>query len=310
MIHYLTHNQIDKQKWDHCIKHSPVFLPYAFSWYLDIVSLGWSALIKGDYEYIMPLTGSKKFGIHYLFPPLYCQQLGVIPAKNKEPFEIDEFIRLIPEKYKYISIFHNHTNLISDKDLFSSFKYSTNYELNMNDSYESIYKRYSDNIKRNIKKAGRNEIIIKNNKIPVKEWVNYKLEMLKEKKINVKMKYIMHLKDLINSDNPDKQNIFYTAYNSSGKILAGILFFIFSDKALIFSFTNKEGKESRAFYVLLDTFIQDYSGKIKILDFMGSNIPGIAYTNEGYGGVPVKYPVIEINRLPGWVNLIRRLNPT
>ena len=41
MITYLTHDQIDKTLWDHCIAQAPNGLVYAWSWYLDIVHPGW-----------------------------------------------------------------------------------------------------------------------------------------------------------------------------------------------------------------------------------------------------------------------------
>ena len=307
MIKYITHSQIDKQKWDHCIKNSPVFLPYTYSWYLDIVSPGWEALIRGDYEFIMPLTGSRKFGINYVFPPTYCQQLGVIPAHEKNQFEIDDFICSIPDKYSYISIFLNRNNIITNPSLVDKIHYGTNYVLNMNESYQTISKHYSENTIRNIKKAIKREIEFTDKPISALEWSQHKIEMIYEKKIQLRKKYAYRIADLINLENKEKQNLFYTAYNHSNNIISGLLVMIISKTAMIFSFSKKEGKESRAYFMLLDKFIKEYAGKINTLDFMGSNIPGIAYTNEGFGGVPVKYPVIEINRLPRWVNFFRRM---
>ena len=57
MICYLTHNQIDKQRWDECIAQSPDGLIYCWSWYLDVVHPGWEALVEDDYENVMPLAG-------------------------------------------------------------------------------------------------------------------------------------------------------------------------------------------------------------------------------------------------------------
>ena len=59
MINYLTNEQIDKSRWDDCVAHAVNGNVYAFSWYLDIVHLGWEALVEmidGNYVTIMPIT--------------------------------------------------------------------------------------------------------------------------------------------------------------------------------------------------------------------------------------------------------------
>ena len=82
MIRYLTHNQIDKQRWDDCIEKSPDGIVYAWSWYLDVVHPSWEALVEDDYEAVMPLTGNKKFGVNYLFQPFFTQKFGTFERKN------------------------------------------------------------------------------------------------------------------------------------------------------------------------------------------------------------------------------------
>ena len=50
MIKFVLHKDVDTDKWDECIKKSVNALPYAFSWYLDIVAEYWDALVLNDYE--------------------------------------------------------------------------------------------------------------------------------------------------------------------------------------------------------------------------------------------------------------------
>ncbi|MDZ4667693.1 MAG: hypothetical protein SGJ00_07395 [bacterium] len=56
MIRYLSHSAIDKVKWDHCIGTAENHLIYGLSWFLDIMCTEWEALVKGNYEEVMPLT--------------------------------------------------------------------------------------------------------------------------------------------------------------------------------------------------------------------------------------------------------------
>ncbi len=65
-IIYLKNDEIDVVKWDLCIAKAANALPYAYSWYLDIVAPSWDALIYGDYEVVMPLANKTRFWQSYI----------------------------------------------------------------------------------------------------------------------------------------------------------------------------------------------------------------------------------------------------
>ncbi len=45
MIRHLKNDEIEREKWDECIAAAFNGNVYGFSWYLDIVSPGWEALV-------------------------------------------------------------------------------------------------------------------------------------------------------------------------------------------------------------------------------------------------------------------------
>ncbi len=98
-IQYLTQQQIDKTKWDHCIADAPNGLIYGYSFYLDHMAKHWDALMLNDYEAVMPLTWNKKYGIHYLYQPFLTAQLGVF-GKNITEEQVENFIQAIPSKFR------------------------------------------------------------------------------------------------------------------------------------------------------------------------------------------------------------------
>ncbi|MBK8472915.1 MAG: hypothetical protein IPL33_12555 [Sphingobacteriales bacterium] len=55
-IRYVAHADIDRLRWDDAITRAANSLPYAYSWYLDIVAPHWDALVTDDYSAVMPLT--------------------------------------------------------------------------------------------------------------------------------------------------------------------------------------------------------------------------------------------------------------
>jgi hypothetical protein len=66
-------------------------------------------------------------------------------------------------------------------------------------------------------------------------------------------------------------------------MLCAVGFFIYSNNkaCFILSVSSRKGKKSSAMFLLVDEFIKDFSGQNIILDFEGSNIPGIARFYEG-----------------------------
>ena len=61
---------------------------------------------------------------------------------------------------------------------------------------------------------------------------------------------------------------------------------------------NDIGKKTRAVFRIMDDYIQCNAGSKLILDFAGSNIPGVAYWNLGFGAITQNYYAVKINKLP------------
>ena len=94
MIQYIANDNLDYEKWDKCIIGSVNGNFYAKSWYLDIVSPNWKALIQDDYKAVFPLPIKKRLGISYISQPLFTQQLGIFSSECGKNFE--EFLSQIP----------------------------------------------------------------------------------------------------------------------------------------------------------------------------------------------------------------------
>ena len=99
-INYLTYQQIDKVKWDACIKEASNGLIYGYSFYLDTMSKNWDALVLNDYEAVMPLTWNKKYGICYLYQPPFTASLGIF-GQSLSAALVNRFLAAIPKKFAY-----------------------------------------------------------------------------------------------------------------------------------------------------------------------------------------------------------------
>ncbi|MBI4946763.1 MAG: hypothetical protein HY840_10235 [Bacteroidetes bacterium] len=296
MIHYLKHKEIDKQKWDSCIDNCLHNLIYSYSWYLDIVSPQWEALVEDDYKSVMPLTRNKKYGIHYLYPPYFAQQLGVFSKEKLSQPKVEEFLNTIPLHYKFLEINLNKKNTFDLPGFY--IKKNINIELALNPSYESLRKNFSEDTKRNIKKAIKHEVSLKKN-IPPSALIGIFRKNTGKKISNLTDKNYKVLTDLVNTCIKNKCAEVWSAYSKENKLCAGVVWLVKNNRAIfLFSATDAEAKKSGAMFFLIDRFIQEQAGKNIILDFEGSNLPGLVRFYKGFGSDEFVYLQIRKNNLP------------
>ena len=64
---------------------------------------------------------------------------------------------------------------------------------------------------------------------------------------------------------------------------------------ILLSAKNEKGRKFNCQSYVLDQFIQERAGNNEILDFEGSNIPGIAHFNREFGASEKQYYTLKLN---------------
>jgi hypothetical protein len=302
MVRYFTHINIDKDKWDVAVDKAANGLIYAKSWYLDIVSPGWEALTDENYKTIMPLTWREKIGIKYLYPPFFTQQLGVFSEDNIGDATVLHFLNAIPLDFRFIEIQLNHKNKFSSPDFKTSERLT--HHLNLNQSYDQIAKIYSENLKRNLKKANQNNI---------QSTPDFRNETLIDLFRNTRGKDLRTLKS---SDYEilknllaecEKRNLLTKlGVKINNELAAGVLFLKSNQEyILIFSAVNDVARETGAMSFLIDSFIQRHQNESMNLDFEGSMDKNLARFYKNFGADEVVYLQIKKNRLPLYLRWLK-----
>ncbi|MFW5819976.1 MAG: GNAT family N-acetyltransferase [Bacteroidota bacterium] len=291
MIKYLHSGEIDRSKWDHCIRTSKQNLIYGFSWYLDLVSPRWEGLVLNDYKAIMPLTVKTRFGIKYMYQPLYAQQLGIYSRIYPDNQLTIDFLKTIPEEIRYVD--YNLNSYHSMKGL--KIKYSTrsNYELKLNTPYEVLESNFSSNTRRNIRKSLLNSELV--NDVSPSELVRLKRQTQVIKMKNEFYEWLnIYLHKLIQGG---KGRIIGVM---AGEKLVAASFIVLSANKLYYlvSASNEQGKKTSAMFAIVDYIIGKYADTGLILDFEGSSIKGVARFFAGFGAGKKEYYNIRLNRLP------------
>jgi hypothetical protein len=303
-IRFVANRDIDREKWDKCIAHSPFGIAYAYSWYLDRICDNWDALISGDYLYIMPLPSKYKFGISYIYQPFFTQQLGIFSTIPCEEALIGQFLNAIPSKFKLVNLNLNLGNSIPETAF--NFRKNTTYHLSLNSRLDEIQSAYNTNTKRNIQKAIQNKlsVIISSD---INRFIEFTKTNLQTKAPEVKNHHYSVFQDIIRFALRNKLGEIDLVVNEKNDWLSAV-FFLKTNQTCIYlaASSNSEGIEKSAMFLLIDNFIRRNAGSKLTLDFEGSNIQGVARFYAGFGASPQTYLSVHINSLPWVLRLLKK----
>lgn len=294
MIQYLGHNAIDFAKWDATI--ATCGNVYAYSWYLDIVHPQWEALVEDDYQAVMPLTGGKKFGVHYLFQPYFAQQLGVFSLAPLSQEKVRSFLEAIPEKYRFAEFRLNESNTLDNN--VQKFEYHRNVILDLNHNYDGLRANYHTNTKRNLAKAEAGSLrwvegvnpeqvvalFVANRGASLDKWGKSeydRLVALTQAAVQREAAFVAGVTE-----------------NDDASLLCAAIFMKANNRiTFLFSGQSEAGKKKQAMTFLIDHVIRKYASQPLTFDFEGSDDENLARFYLGFGGIEVSYPSYAFNRL-------------
>lgn len=302
IIQYISNRDIDKQKWNNCIKHSPNGLIYAYSWYLDAMCEQWDALVADDYETVMPITRNKKYGIEYLYQPHFCASLGIFSKKEINKETVEAFLKSVPKKFRYWDIYLNHKNLFEVTGF--PLTERMNYVLPLDASYENLHNNYRNNLKRNIKKAAESGLTMKE-KIPVEQIIQLAKETMERISAISNDHFVRFAKVVEEAERFAKVEAI-GIFSAAGELLASAVF-LFSNERWYYILVGNHpnGKTLGASHYLIDRFIHLHAGEKALLDFEGSDIRNLAFFYSSFGASEEKYPAIRMNRLPTFLKWLK-----
>ena len=296
MIKYLRYEHIDKKKWDACVDQAFNGSIYAYSWYLDVVCEEWEGLVEGDYDRVFPINFKRNYGIDIIYQPFFTQQLGVISKTELSPGVVNAFLSAIPAKYRVIDL---NLNTLNNPDL-GGFSYApqVNHELDLIQDYAKLYQNYSTNTKRNLAKTEKEGLSFVMGIKPddvirlFRENRGRDIGVLREENYRrlKRLVYTAIYKGLANV---------YGVYDADNILCAGAIFLESNHKAIfIFSGLSASGRDKRAMFFLIDSFIRENANRHLTLDFDGSNDDALARFYAGFGATRITFPRIGRNTLP------------
>ena len=300
-IQYLQREQVDVVKWNRCIDGATNGLIYAYSFYLDHMGKHWDALVMGDYEAVMPLTWNKKYGIRYLYQPAFTASLGVFGNSLTEE-KINLFIASIPSKFRLIEISLNSGNVFHSLPGVVAMR--NNYILNLNRTYEELFRGFRENVRRNIKKSQQLGARYESD-VPVAEIIKLSRRHLQSVTTTTDSDYL-RFEQLYSYLKKNDRAKACGVYLSEQLVASAVYFFSHNRAYYILVGNHPNGKTVGASHYLIDRFIHSYAGQDVVLDFEGSDVRNLAFFYSSFGATLEPYPAIRINTLPWWVKIFKR----
>ena len=285
MIRFVKKNQIDQDKYNQCIANALQTRIYAHTWYLDVVANDWSALILDDYDAVMPLPIYSKLGIKYISQPFFTQQLGVFSKQAITEDIFDEFLKNIPKRFFKIALQFNSENKFIKENSVSK----NNYILPLDNEYNFLYKNFSKGRKHAIQQGIKNDLQI--DEISFFELLelskkHYSFKEISENEYSKLSKLVEVLKE--------KNKAKIIGVKVDDLLIGGAVFLIDAKRIVyLFSAVSNVGKEKQVASFLLNSMIEKYSNSNKLLDFEGSQIPGIASFFKSFGAQKETYFLLK-----------------
>ncbi len=319
MLRYLKHSEIDFALWDACIRESPNGLIYALSWYLNIVSPGWDAIVKvtdGIYELVMPLPVARKFGIRFLKQPILTQQLGVF---SPEPISADtwqQIRELLRQNFRVISRYaFNTANQESLKLEIPGVICQTypTYHLDLHKTYAEIFGGYKKARKWRVNQAKKNALTVK----PA-ENITTLFELFETHTAGKIYGFVGEgytyklVQELYAQAKATNTGEIYEVLNEHNEVLAMAFFTFFNRKIIyLFSTTTEVGRKLGAIPFLLDAMFEKYAGSGYTFDFEAPRPDGhgakpIIDFYESFGPAKVFFVTLSFEDLPLPLKLLKQ----
>ncbi|NDC76454.1 MAG: hypothetical protein EBZ67_01000 [Chitinophagia bacterium] len=249
----------------------------------------WDGMVLDDYRAVLPLPRRRKYGIDYLCPMPFSGSLAVY-GKDPLPCDTLDVLQQIPARFRLWDI-----NLeVQGRDLPWPSTTRKNHVLPLYRPYAELSAGFRETLRQTLQQERENGFARTGISID---------KLLKEalsagSLAGTSPSDLLRLKRLY-EDLSVREKAFTLGWVEDGRTVAGALFFRSPGRIYYMAaWSGEEGRQCGAAARLLDTVIREYSGMDTVLDFEGSDIPGVAFFFEGFGAKPETYRLVQRRRFP------------
>jgi hypothetical protein len=295
-VRLLSRAEIDTTQWDRCVAAAENGSIYARSWYLDSIAHHWSGIIVGEYQAVFPIPWNRKYGISYVFPPPFSQQLGLISADVQLEAYLPDVLGLTKKHFRFGEYLLNYRN--------NGGKDKNNFILPLFDHAE-MQKNYASALRYDLKKAESSNLKYQESNDASELLALYR-RLYGDRLPNVTSATYQSLMELCTKAAERGQLVIREMRTNEGALSGGLICLKDNRRLyLILSAVTDEGRRNKCNHLVTDLLIQEFAGSGLILDFEGSDLEGVAHFYKSFGAVNQPYSFIRWNNLPWPVKLLK-----
>ncbi|MFM6946093.1 MAG: GNAT family N-acetyltransferase [Flavobacteriales bacterium] len=249
-------------------------------WVQDVLHPKWCYMLDEQSNICLRIPNSKKWGLSAYLQPLFIRSLHVFSVAQSKAL-----VHLLEQKM----LLHLNLNLsVTHQTKTGIFQ-----KLTWNGGISEIRNGYSENIRRNLKKAKGLEI----QAISYQNFQSFFVSQKGENLGNLTSQAWQRLEKLVGVAQT-KDAVFCVGAYSQGQLLAAALFFKWQGQLYFMKGTLSEaGKKVSALIFLMDAVLETYAETHKAIDFIGSNQESIAAFYRKFGAKDYHYSVVK-GRIP------------
>ena len=291
MIQFIPFQKIEKSRWDHCVINSPQKSIFGLYDSICTACEDWIGIVLNDYQAVLALPIKKKLGLSYSWHPQFMGPLGVYSDHFNESMML-EILDALPSKTWWIKM--HYWQKCQHKDFQMTEMNFQELSLNLK-TIEEIRSGYNENIRRNLKKAAKQQLTIKQtNDINLLLTTFHREEGNQIDNINHQSYTLLRklMEHWINLGFGTISEVYH------GDNLAAIGYFIHWNGINIYykGAVTEEGKNCGAMHLLIDQEIEMNLENFQKFDFGGSNIESVSRFYKGFGGVDRSYYLFEYKK--------------
>lgn len=293
MIRRLKYSDINFEKYEACLEKSCQKNFYAQKKVLDFLSGNWELLVYKDYEAVMPVTLTKKFGVSFVQMPLFCQQLGVF-SKTDTAELTEEFLKIFRKKYRIFYYSFNEVNQFKSlKDQRSNFIIEPQ-------DFTALRKKYFKGRKSTVKTASYLDFSSTELDDETLEFIRKNMKGLNkasDQKLLLDYLKFLHHENLL--------QLYCVCENQ--KLLSLACLTNKNKKLSLLCLVNENSEKNKNAPSFLINEILRTQIASNQFDFMGSTIRGIAVFFKSFGAEDRPYYFVENQRIKSMLTLLKKL---
>ncbi len=296
-LQYLSRNALDVTRWDGCVAADPAGLPYGKSWWLDAATNGrWDGVVVDDYRLVLPLPRGKALGrCTQVQRPAFTQQCGPFGALRSG--DLEAILQALPGRY--LSFHLPLSERVGAPALPAGYaaRTRTNYVLDLSPEYAALHQGFHKVLRRKLRRNGPARLSPADPETIIKL---YRASV--GKKAGLQEKHYRTIRRLIQAAQAHDAGICCRLDDdSSGFLAAG--FFPWHQGRLIntFAASTPAGYANEGMARMIVELIKAHQGPGHLLDFEGSDLPGVAEFFRSFGPECREYAAVEKTGLAAWL---------